>query len=119
MVPLVVPGVSASCFCNTKMIMSAFTTVDMSSCSLPCPPHTGGRDGDGGHDQPESARGEVVAGDSRGDRRAVADLGVTVLHAHSPQATGRVERLFRTVQDRLINEWRLAGVRTIPAANAF
>jgi hypothetical protein len=51
--------------------------------------------------------------------RAVAELGVTVLHAHSPQAKGRVERLFRTLQDRLIKEWRLAGVCTIPAANAF
>lgn len=49
--------------------------------------------------------------------RAVAELGVTVLHAHSPQAKGRVERLFRTLQDRLIKEWRLAGVRTIAAAN--
>jgi len=51
--------------------------------------------------------------------RAVAELGVTVLHAHSPQAKGRVERLFRTFQDRVIKEWRLARIRTIPAANAF
>ena len=51
--------------------------------------------------------------------RAVAELGVTILHAHSPQAKGRVERLFRTFQDRVIKEWRLARIRTIPAANAF
>jgi transposase len=51
--------------------------------------------------------------------RAVADLGVTVVHAHSPQAKGRVERLFRTLQDRLIKEWRLANIRTIDAANAL
>ncbi|MEO5657838.1 MAG: hypothetical protein ABIO65_03765, partial [Nitrospiria bacterium] len=47
------------------------------------------------------------------------ELGVTVRHAHSPQAKGRVERLFRTFQDRVIKEWRLARIRTIPAANAF
>ena len=51
--------------------------------------------------------------------RAVAELGVTVRHAHSPQAKGRVERLFRTFQDRVIKELRLAGIRTIPAANTF
>lgn len=51
--------------------------------------------------------------------RAVAELGVTVRHAHSPQAKGRVERVFRTFQDRLIKELRLAGIRTLDAANAF
>ncbi len=51
--------------------------------------------------------------------RAVAELGVTVLHAHSPQAKGRVERLFRTFQDRLIKELRLADIRTIDRANTF
>jgi hypothetical protein len=51
--------------------------------------------------------------------RAVAELGVQVVHALSPQAKGRVERLFRTLQDRLIKEWRLAEIRTIEAANAF
>jgi hypothetical protein len=51
--------------------------------------------------------------------RAVAELGVQVVHAHSPQAKGRVERLFRTFQDRVIKEWRLANIRSIDAANAF
>lgn len=51
--------------------------------------------------------------------RAVAELGVQVVHAHSPQAKGRVERQFRTLQDRLIKEGRLAEIRTIEAANAF
>ncbi len=51
--------------------------------------------------------------------RAVAELGVTVRHAHSPQAKGRVERLFRTFQDRVIKELRLADIRTIAAANTF
>lgn len=51
--------------------------------------------------------------------RALAELGVEVLHAHSPQAKGRIERLFGTFQDRLIKEMRLAGIATIPAANRF
>jgi len=49
--------------------------------------------------------------------RALADLGVDVIHAHSPQAKGRVERLFRTLQDRLIKEMRLQGVSTRAEAN--
>ena len=49
--------------------------------------------------------------------RALAELGVEVLHAHSPQAKGRIERLFGTFQDRLIKELRLAGITTISAAN--
>ena len=51
--------------------------------------------------------------------RALAQLGVEVIWAGSPQAKGRVERLFRTFQDRLIKELRLAGISTRAAANAF
>lgn len=51
--------------------------------------------------------------------RALEELGVDVIHAHSPQAKGRIERLFRTFQDRLIKEMRLAGVRTKDEANRF
>lgn len=51
--------------------------------------------------------------------RALAELGVEVLHAHSPQAKGRIERLFGTFQDRLIKELRLAAIATILAANRF
>lgn len=51
--------------------------------------------------------------------RALAELGVTVIHAHSPQATGRVERLFKTLQDRLVKDLRLASIVTIEAANQF
>ena len=50
--------------------------------------------------------------------RALSELGVQVIHANSPQAKGRVERLFGTFQDRLVKELRLAGVRTPGAANA-
>ena len=49
--------------------------------------------------------------------RALGELGVTVIHAHSPQAKGRVERLFKTLQDRLVKELRLAGIRGLEEAN--
>ena len=51
--------------------------------------------------------------------RSLAELGVTVIHANSPQAKGRVERLFRTLQDRLVKEMRLAGAKSVGQANAF
>ncbi len=51
--------------------------------------------------------------------RALGELGVELIAAHSPQAKGRVERLFKTVQDRLVKELRLAGIATIKAANRF
>jgi hypothetical protein len=51
--------------------------------------------------------------------RALGELGVELLPAHSPQAKGRVERLFQTFQDRVIKEMRLAGVSTLDAANQF
>jgi len=51
--------------------------------------------------------------------RALKELGVELIAAHSPQAKGRVERLFRTFQDRLIKELRLAGVTTLEEANRF
>jgi len=51
--------------------------------------------------------------------RALGELGVELIAAHSPQAKGRVERLFKTVQDRLVKELRLAGIATLEAANRF
>jgi len=51
--------------------------------------------------------------------RAVEELGVEVIRAYSPQAKGRVERSFRTFQDRLIKEMRLAGVKSKEEANEF
>lgn len=51
--------------------------------------------------------------------RSLAAWGVAVIHAPSPQAKGRVERLFRTFQDRLIKELRLAGVATLDVATRF
>lgn len=49
--------------------------------------------------------------------RALKELNVDVIHANSPQAKGRVERLFRTFQDRLIKELRLEGAKTKDEAN--
>lgn len=46
-------------------------------------------------------------------------LNIQVLHAHSPQAKGRVERAFNTLQDRLIPEMRIAGIKTMEEANKF
>ena len=51
--------------------------------------------------------------------RALGELGVELIAAHSPQAKGRVERLFKTVQDRLVKELRLADIATLEAANRF
>ncbi len=51
--------------------------------------------------------------------RALHELGIEWIAAHSPQAKGRIERLFETLQDRLVKEMRLAGIDSIAAANHF
>ena len=51
--------------------------------------------------------------------RALAELGIERISAHSPQAKGRIERFFHTAQDRLVKELRLAGVCSLEAANAW
>lgn len=51
--------------------------------------------------------------------RALGQLGVEVIHANSPQAKGRIERLFKTFQDRLVKEMRLAKVNSQEEANVF
>ena len=51
--------------------------------------------------------------------RALAQLGVEHIAAYSPEARGRSERLFGTLQDRLVRELALAGITTVEAANAF
>ena len=51
--------------------------------------------------------------------RALRELGITWIAAHSPQAKGRVERNFATAQDRLVKGLRVAGVRTIEQANQY
>lgn len=49
--------------------------------------------------------------------RAIQELQIEPITAHSPQAKGRVERMFRTLQDRLIKELRLAKISDIATAN--
>jgi hypothetical protein len=52
-------------------------------------------------------------------QRAMQELGIEVIFAHSPQAKGRVENKFKTLQDRLIKELRLSRICNREDANAF
>lgn len=52
-------------------------------------------------------------------QRAAKDLNIELISANSPQAKGRVERLFHTLQDRLVKELRLAHISTVEQANVF
>jgi hypothetical protein len=51
--------------------------------------------------------------------RALTELEGEIIHAHSPQAKGRIERLFGTLQDRLVKEMRLRGISTVEEGNRF
>jgi transposase len=51
--------------------------------------------------------------------RALEELGIISIAAHSPEAKGRIERLWRTWQDRLVAELELAGIKDLKAANRF
>jgi hypothetical protein len=51
--------------------------------------------------------------------QVLRDLGIGYIAAHSPQAKGRVERLWATLQDRLVAELRLHGIQTLAAAAAY
>lgn len=51
--------------------------------------------------------------------RAIKELGITLIKAKSPQAKGRIERLWETLQSRLPIEFSMEGITTIDAANAF
>lgn len=52
-------------------------------------------------------------------QRAMGMVGVEVIFANSSQAKGRIERLFRTFQDRLVKELRFKNISTVPGANRF
>lgn len=52
-------------------------------------------------------------------QRAAQEIGISLITAHSPQAKGRVERLFQTLQDRLVKELRLHGISEREKANEF
>lgn len=51
--------------------------------------------------------------------RILQELGIGYIAARSPQAKGRVERLWGTLQDRLVSELRLRGIRTVEAAQVY
>lgn len=51
--------------------------------------------------------------------RALQQLGITLIPAYSPEARGRSERVFRTLQDRLPNELAFAGITEMAAANQY
>jgi hypothetical protein len=51
--------------------------------------------------------------------RALAELNIEIICANSSQAKGRVERVNRTLQDRLVKELRLANISDMDAGNAF
>lgn len=59
------------------------------------------------------AKGETQFG------RMMKELGIELICAHSPEAKGRVERLFGTLQDRLVKEMRLLGLKSIEEANEY
>ncbi len=69
-----------------------------------------------------SKDGSAAASDSHGYTqfgRAMNDLNIGLIHANSPQAKGRVERLFGTLQDRLVKDLRLEGISNMAAGNKF
>ena len=51
--------------------------------------------------------------------KSLAAMAIEVIHANSPQAKGRVERLFKTLQDRMVREMRLLGIKSVKEANDF
>jgi hypothetical protein len=68
----------------------------------------------------------VARGDSEGRSkgvtqfgRALAELNIEIICANTPQAKGRVERMNKTLQDRLVKELRLRGIASMEAGNAF
>jgi len=67
---------------------------------------------------------KVNVGNKDGDKltqfgRALKELDIELIHANSPEAKGRVERCFGTLQDRLIKELRLEGINNIADANRY
>ena len=64
---------------------------------------------------------ELLRGESAATQfqRACREAGIEVIHAHSPQAKGRIERVFGTLQDRMVKEMRLESIRSKEMANEF
>lgn len=68
---------------------------------------------------PKKHAGETIKTGKTQYERMLTELDIKLIHAKSPQAKGRVERLFKTLQDRLIKELELAKITTIEVANIF
>ena len=74
---------------------------------------------------PKTMRDQARAGKDRPEMpptqigRALPELGIVWIAAHSPQAKGRVERSFQTAQDRLVKGLRVAEAKTLEEANAY
>lgn len=67
-----------------------------------------------------NSKGEGFKGDGTTQfSRTLKELEIDLICANSPQAKGRIERLFNTLQDRLIKEMRLNGIDSIDAANEY
>jgi len=66
-----------------------------------------------------ASRGQVRPERPSQVQRALARLGIEHIHAHSPQARGRSERANRTLQGRLVNELRAAGIADLAGANHY
>jgi Winged helix-turn helix len=62
-------------------------------------------------------KGQALPGAETQFGRALRELGIALIRAHSPQAKGRVERSFGTAQDRWVKELRLAGATAVAEAN--
>jgi DNA-binding Lrp family transcriptional regulator len=77
------------------------------------------------HNSVKTKRGEQREGKDRPEMpatqigRALRELGITWIPAHSAQAKGRVERSFGTAQDRLVKELRVAGAKSLEQANEY
>jgi len=69
--------------------------------------------------QTEAAGGRVDKTRPTQVHRALQQLGITLIAAYSPEARGRSERMFRTLQDRLPKELALAGITNMAAANRW
>jgi transposase len=65
----------------------------------------------------EQLGGKIVTDTQFG--RAMKELGITLIYARSPQAKGRIERLWETLQSRLVIEFRIRNIKTVHEANAF
>lgn len=67
----------------------------------------------------EETRGQVDKRRLTQVHRALQQLGITLIPAYSPEARGRSERVFRTLQDRVPKEWALAGITDMAGANWY